>query len=279
LDTLKDDRSVHNLTFGEKIGTGMSSVVYKANHPQHGQVAVKVINPDYAEFVSEEIDFIRHAQGHPYVIRVLGTWNNGNNWYIAMDLMEGTLLDRIRRGMSADEVRDAAKQITAALLFLHTREIVHFDLKPENIGFVTNGDGRVIYKIMDFGTSEWLATTHSSPFRKYVADKDIIKTSKWYRAYETLGLGDGELTEKVDIWSLGCIIFEMLTGAPLFNNLDRSDERDVMFTIVTDGWITVSDYILHAPSQLHTQLSMVALDCLDSDVTRRPNLFTIYKQL
>ena len=281
-DVHVDIPSDHNFTFGDTLGSGTTSTVYKAVHPFHGSVAVKVIKPIYADFVKTELDILCRIQGGEHIIRVIDAWNVDDNWYIATELFEGTLLDRMEDGMSVDDIRDAAKQIAAALTFLHARDIIHFDLKPENIGYVTHADGSVIYKLMDFGTSDVLSTVQSSEYQEGIQNHTIVKTSKWYRAYELFGFQNetpSVITDKVDVWSFGCILFEMLTNRPLFENLEKSHDLSINKNTIINGWFDVTKCVYTAPSAQHAELASLVLECVSHSSSKRPNSFTVFTQL
>ena len=234
--------SVHDFVLGEELGNGTSSIVYKSSHPIYGNCAIKSIFPQYEFCVQEELAFLVCVQGHQNFTRVYDVWNEGKKWYIAMELMDGTLYDKIHEGMDINEIVNATIQLSHALSYLHSKKIVHFDLKPENIGYVIN-NGVTTYKILDFGTSEFFSTVYSSRFQQNLYNKEIVKTSKWYRAYETICIGTYFITEKVDEWSLGCIIYEMITGTPLFDKLDDSEEYDENLKVLYDGLENVENYL------------------------------------
>lgn len=272
----------HHFAFGKRIGSGTTSTVYKAHHPFHGWTAVKAIHPIYAECVKAELDVLRRVQGYGHIIRVFDAWNVDDNWYIATELFEGTLLDRMKAGMSVDEINDAAKQIAAGLTFLHAKDIVHFDLKPENIGYVTHANGRVIYKIMDLGAAEFLTTVQSHAFQEGIRNQTIAKTSKWYRAYELFGFQNetpSYVTDKVDVWSLGCILYEMLSKQPLFKNVEYTDDLLANKSTIIDGWFDVAKYVSISPSKKHAELATLALECVGHSVSKRPNSFTVFTKL
>lgn len=94
-------------------------------------------------------------------------------------------------------------QITKAVAYLHSRRILHRDLKPQNI--LIDSKGKI--KIADFG----LARQYSIPIKKYTHEVVTV----WYRAPEIL-LGSIEYTTSVDSWSLGCIMAELYSNEPLF---------------------------------------------------------------
>jgi serine/threonine protein kinase len=265
---------------GRQLGSGTSSTVYQANHAFFGKSAVKAVKPIYADYVDSELAILSRIQGNDHIIRVFDAWNVDDNWYIAMELVEGTLLDRMDQGMSVDDIQDAAKQIAAALTFLHAKDIVHFDLKPENIGYVTQADGRVVYKLMDFGTSELVSNVETSDFQNGVYHHCIVKTSKWYRAFELFGFDESqEITDKVDVWSFGCILFEMLTNRIVFENLEKSDDPAINKSTIIQGWFDVQKCVSTAPSKKQAELISVALECLTHPVSKRPNSFTVYTKL
>jgi len=222
-----------DLVLGEELGSGASSVVYKSTHPFYGKCAVKSLHPQYEACIQEELQFMKCLQGHEHFIQVYDVWNNDKNWYIAMELMDGTLYDKISGGMTIEEIEEATRQLLYAISYLHANKIIHFDLKPENIGYVVK-DGVITYKILDLGTSEFFSSVYTSDFQQQLYDKQIVKTTKWYRSYETVCLGTYYVSEKVDEWSLGCIIYEMITYQPLFRQLQDSEEFDDNMIVLFD---------------------------------------------
>lgn len=259
----------HHFAMGEELGSGVSSIVYEAVHPVHGSCAVKVIDPLYYDAVAYELSFLVRVQSHRNFTRVYDAWDNGSNWFIAMELMDGTLLDLIDDQMSVEETYRATKQIAAAIAWLHEQHIVHFDLKPENIGYVTNPDGSLTYKILDLGGAEFTSVMATDQFKNGMATHQIVKTSTWYRSLETLRVDTEAITEKVDEWSLGCIVYEMLTTYPLFDGLDDCEDMDQRMRVIKNGLELVRRFCKHPPSGQEVLLTNVIMGCLDTNPVSR----------
>lgn len=253
----------HFFTLGKVLGSGTSAKVHEATHPLFGKCAVKAFRSPYGFAAEDEINFLKRVQGHPHFPCMYDAWNNEDEWFIAMELMDGTLFDLMDdTPMAIDQVSDVTKQLATALHFLHyTAKLVHFDLKPENIGYVTHPDGSMTYKILDLGGSEYLSTVQTVKFQEQVASGQVVKTSKWYRANETLGLSEETITEKVDIWSLGCIMYELMTNTPLFDKLEESDDLDENDKVVMAGLLQV--YHLSTQSSGKTyDMYVLVMKCL-----------------
>jgi dual specificity tyrosine-phosphorylation-regulated kinase 2/3/4 len=113
------------------------------------------------------------------------------------------------QGLPVKIIQSIALQTLSGLLFLHKNHIIHCDLKPENIVLINPKKSAV--KIIDFGS----CCIENSPLYTYIQ-------SRFYRAPEVL-LGVG-YNEKIDIWSLGCILLELFLGYPLFTGRNEEDQ-------------------------------------------------------
>jgi serine/threonine protein kinase len=204
---------------GPVIGRGCSSIVFEAEHPRYGKVALKQLDRSYAYNHTQEVEFIKQASGHENVLSLIDTWFESGHWYIMMERMDGTLLDLIEQQMDKSEIQNAYRQMVEGLVHIHTNGIVHFDMKPENVGYKIQ-DGRIVYKIMDFGIAEWTEEVSKDAFQEEVQDGSCVKTSGWYRSPECNRLSKRRVSEDSDTWSLGCILYEMIKGGPLFHNHD-----------------------------------------------------------
>jgi serine/threonine protein kinase len=241
------------------LGEGVSSIVYEATHPIHGICAVKVMRDDYNVFAQEEIALLRKVQGHANMLKVLDTWETDGVWHIAMEKLDGSLKDLVG-SLNSDAVFDFARQLTSSVMYLHHVGIVHFDLKPDNIGY-THGPNGILYKILDFGLSEWTSTVHTPEFKASLQSGDLKKVSLWYRPIEAFFQAE-LMTEKTDVWSMGCILFELLNGYALFDNLDDTQSIAYNQKVFEDGKPAVHYLFLNTDEKVRLVAQLI-LDCIE----------------
>lgn len=146
---------------------------------------------------------------HPNIVRLHHVLRaeNDKDIYLVFEFMEADLHNAIREGILQELHRQyVVYQCVLALQYLHSGEVIHRDLKPSNV--LLNSSCKV--KLCDFGLVRSVAKEDkSSPvLTEYVA-------TRWYRAPEIL-LGSNEYSKAVDLWSLGCIIAEMVLNKPIF---------------------------------------------------------------
>lgn len=124
--------------------------------------------------------------------------------------MQRTLLDEINgsKGLSELEAKKLVYQMVKACQHMHAKGVMHRDIKPENLLLSRNG----VLKVCDLGSSRYL--NNSNPLSEYVS-------TRWYRAPELLV--SHSYDEGIDIWAVGCIFCEMLTGKPLFAGKNEID--------------------------------------------------------
>ena len=157
-----------------------------------------------------EIMLLQELNGHENIIRLLNVMKaeNDKDIYLIFEYMETDLHTVIRANILEPIHKEYVMyQCLKALKFIHSAEIIHRDLKPSNI-FI---DSECHIKVGDFGLARSVSSTKegSSPvLTDYVA-------TRWYRAPEIL-LGSTKYTKAVDMWSIGCIFAELLTGKPTF---------------------------------------------------------------
>ncbi len=197
-----------------ELGSGSMGVVFLAIHQLlRARVAIKFINSELVQNKEARRRFLLEAQigaeiKHPGVVSVSDIEANGYI-FIVMEYLEGRGLDKIinEKGciVEIEFAIDVTIQILRALLVVHEKGIIHRDLKPENI-FITEG-GEV--KIMDFGIakarSAALATTHE------LTSVGTINGTPHYMSPEQC-CGSKSINHQTDIWSVGIMLYEMLTG-------------------------------------------------------------------
>jgi serine/threonine protein kinase len=223
----KPSPSLAMYDIGVEIGEGKTSLVYKADSAIHGKVALKVYHKKYMYNFDHEVSFIKKLNEYNGFVHVYETWKENDRGYIAMELMDGTLFDLIERGMPFDLIMPCVEQVIHGLAVLHSNDMIHFDMKPENIGYKYRG-GKYTFTIMDFGTAETFEYVNADLFQARINSKKLIISTINYRSYEGLVLTGQRHSEKSDIWVVGVLIFEMVTGNQLFNLLhpDDCDECD-----------------------------------------------------
>jgi len=194
-------------------------VVYQAAETSSGRfVALKVLSPALADDVVALLRFKREARtasslSHPNICSVYDFGEDRGRPFIVMELLEGTTLkERLARG-SCDPllVLDVATQVTEGLGAAHTKFIVHRDIKPANVFLVTGG----AVKILDFGLAKHFIhfTADSTPT---VTTAGHTPGTVDYMSPEQL-LGQ-RLDQRTDLFSLGVLLYEVLTGTPPFRS-------------------------------------------------------------
>jgi tRNA A-37 threonylcarbamoyl transferase component Bud32 len=211
------------------LGTGAASTVYLAyDQLLNRQVAMKFLHnwTDHLGAGNALRRFEREAQFlsqllHPNIIRVyhFGLLDN-KEAFLVMEYAQGEtlreLLDRKKR-LSCAETADIALQVCAALQFAHSAQIVHRDLKPENIMVVENPTDTIV-KVLDFGLCKDLSGDAESPARTSGSTLTETGFVIGTTAYMSPEQGMGEPADcRSDIYSFGCIVFEMITGEPPFS--------------------------------------------------------------
>jgi eukaryotic-like serine/threonine-protein kinase len=209
-----NEQHVGAYELGSLLGSGTVGAVYRARHRETGQAAVvKLLQAQTAAEPEVQKRFVREVAiaeklDHPNIVRHYDCGLCDDRIYFAMELVEcGTLKDVLRRRgtLSWREAVACAIQVCDALEHAHKLGIIHRDLKPANLFLAT--DGKV--KIGDFGLARDLNS------HRLTLEGQTVGTCR-YMPPEQIS-GDDELTGAVDLYALGCLIFEMLTGRPPFD--------------------------------------------------------------
>lgn len=202
----------------KRLGKGAYGIVWKAVDRQTGEiVAVKKIfdafrNRTDAQRTFREIMFLQEFGDHPNIVKLLNVIRaqNDKDIYLIFEYMDTDLHAVIKKGTLLKDVhkRYVMYQLLKAIKYLHSGNVIHRDQKPSNVLLDTD----CVVKMCDFGLVRSLnqiqEDSGNPALTEYVA-------TRWYRAPEIL-LGSTRYTKGVDMWSLGCILGEMLLGKALF---------------------------------------------------------------
>ena len=207
IDTLFDGR----YRIQRKLGAGGMADVYLAEDQELGRrVAIKILNGRHANDAQFIERFRREAKNaaalnHPNIVSIYDRGEAEDTYYIAMEFLDGRTLKELIVGHGAAPVRVAieyARQILSALRFAHRHGIVHRDIKPHNV--LVDAEGRV--KVTDFG----IARAGTSQMTE---TGSIVGTAQYLSPEQARG---GEVDQRSDLYSLGVVLYELLTGKTPF---------------------------------------------------------------
>lgn len=241
----------------DKVGTGGMATVYRAqDQVLNRTVAVKIMLPQYAGDATFAARFKQEAQAaaglsSPYIVGVYDWGKDGDTYYIVMEYLRGTDLKsgiRSHGALDPKKVAQIGSQICAALSVAHKHEIIHRDIKPQNIMVLPDGN----IKVMDFG----IARAKNSHLTQ---DNNVLGTAHYVSPEQTRGQ---ELGPTSDIYSLGVVMYECATGQVPF---DGDDAISVALKQVNELPVP--------PSQLNpnldADLERIILRCMEKDPANR----------
>jgi eukaryotic-like serine/threonine-protein kinase len=199
-------------SLGRELGEGGMALVFLAQDLRHDRsVALKVLRPEVAAHVGAErfLREIKMAAGlhHPHILPVYDSGEAGGLLFYVMPNMEGrSLRERMDREgqLSLDEALRVTREVAAALDYAHRQRVLHRDVKPENI-LLHEGSAMVA----DFGIGKALSSGKS------ITQTGMSLGTPAYMSPEQAS-GDSGVDGRSDLYSLGCVLYEMLTGEPPF---------------------------------------------------------------
>ncbi|MBR4861712.1 MAG: Stk1 family PASTA domain-containing Ser/Thr kinase, partial [Firmicutes bacterium] len=197
----------------EKIGEGGMAVVYKARcRLLNRYVAIKILRPEFTKDETFVDNFKKESQAaagltHPNIVSVFDVGKEGNINFIVMELVEGKPLSQMiaeKGKMDYKEVIDISRQIASALSLAHKNQIIHRDVKPHNVLINSNG----VAKLADFGIARAVDQSNVTESNKVMGSVHYLSPEQARGAY---------VDERTDIYSLGIVMYEMLTGKVPFD--------------------------------------------------------------
>lgn len=211
---------------GPALGDGTYSICRVCRHKRtHLYYAVKIVSNRVN--VSREVQLLKQCQGHPNIVTLIDVFTDELHTYIVMELLKGgELLSRIKKKkfFTETEASDIMNKLVKSVEFMHSRGVVHRDLKPENLIFDDKSD-RAELKVVDFG------------FATVNPENQMLQTPCFtlpYSAPEVLRQmtardRDAGYDEACDLWSLGVILYTMLSGrAPFQHNGEEESAANIM---------------------------------------------------
>ncbi len=255
------------------LGAGGMSTVFKAHsiRDKNQIVALKVLKDELSRRESNRRRFKQEGTiidklNHPNIIKIFERGEYHEKLFIVMEFLEGrTLAEKIEtEGMiPLQDSLHIMRQITAALTFIHRANIIHRDLKPENI-MITEKDGdKDVVKLLDFGLSKM-------KFQSWITMTGMLVGTASYMAPEQIT--ELESSSASDIFNLGLIFYEMLTGRVAFSGDSLTQiERQILYATPA------------APGVLRPgipgELSDLIMQMLSKNPDQRPSVETVLTRL
>ena len=244
----------------EQIGSGAMGVVFRARFVKNDRrVALKLLpkevaaNATLAARFQREMEILKDLR-HPHIVHSFGGTCEGDQWFYAMELIEGGTLGTLlmeQGRLPWRQVVEFGLQVCAALDYAHTRGVIHRDVKPGNLLLTKSGK----VKLGDFGLALVTAETRLTAAGKTMG-------SLHYMAPEQIQ-GKPPLSNRTDLYAMGCVLFELLCGRTPFTGEAMAE---VLQQHIRTPPPKVSSLALDCPVQLEALIG----DLLQKDPERRP---------
>jgi len=255
-----------------KIGEGSYGVVFKCRNKETQQlVAIKKFvesedDPLIKKIAMREIRMLKQLK-HPNLVNLLEVFKRKKRLHLVFEYVDHTVLnelDRYPKGVPEHLIKKIIYQTLLAVNFCHHHNCIHRDVKPENILV----DKRGVVKLCDFGFARML-TGPGDEYTDYVA-------TRWYRAPELL-VGDTQYGPPVDIWAIGCVFAELITGNALWPG--RSDVDQLYLIRKTMGELLPRHMEIFQNNSFFKGLSIPLPDIMEPLEDKFPNISTLAMDL
>uniref|UniRef100_A0A915Q7Z3 Ribosomal protein S6 kinase n=1 Tax=Setaria digitata TaxID=48799 RepID=A0A915Q7Z3_9BILA len=228
-------------SFKENLGVGSFSVCKKCVHKKSGaEFAVKIIDKSRRDAV-EEVDILRRYSHHPNIVKLHDVYEDNSNVYLVEEICRGgELLSRIMalKYFSEREAAAVILRLANAISYLHSNQVVHRDLKPSNIMYASKTADPDSIRIIDFGFSKHLR-----------AENGLLMTPCYtaqFVAPEILKKQGYDMS--CDVWSLGVLLFTMLSGETPFATSENDSPQMILkrvgegkYTLKGRAWANISE--------------------------------------
>ena len=249
LETLKQGLAGRYNVEG-KLGEGGMATVFSAQDVKHKRrVAIKVLRPELAESVGshrflQEIDIAARLQ-HPHILPVYDSGDLTGLLYYVMPLVEGeSLKDRLHQKgqLSWKEAEGIVREVASALAYAHREGVVHRDIKPANI-LLSQGHAVVA----DFGIARAVSTSGGGG----MTQAGMAIGTPWYMSPEQ-ATGEPGVDGRTDIYALGCVLYEMLSGSPPF---DGPTAQSIIAKAISAPVPKLESVVKDTPRPIHALLT------------------------
>ena len=243
------------------LGKGAFSDVYKCkDHKNNSIIALKVVRNEHRfhRCAYEENELYEKIQKNSICINIINLqrfFKFNSDLFFVFDIHGISLYDYYKDTENKIYMKYFSKQILEGLVYLHNFNIIHGDLKPENILIKDN-----VLKIIDLGSS---FEERKNKYNNYIQ-------SRWYRSPEVLF--NHRITRKIDVWSYGCIIYELYHRNPLFQGKNSADMRKKIHILIDK--LNNYNYLF---VENHFNLNLFIKFCLKFNYKERLNSWELIK--
>jgi len=255
-----EKRKIGPFQIESKLGVGGMGIVYRATYIKTGQVvALKALAPELCadpkvtKRFEREMEILKKLK-HPNIIRYYGGVSTPNQQFYAMEIIAGGGLDVLLRKVGRftwQQTVDYAMQVSKALEHAHNAGIVHRDLKPANLLMTKQG----VIKLTDFGIARDSQATQLTQAGKTVG-------TLAYMAPEQI-TGKSPITRRTDLYALGCLMFQMMTGRTPF---ESATQPELLFKHIEEEPPSVREFNPDCPRYLEVLIA----DLMEKDPNDRP---------
>ncbi|OUM53985.1 hypothetical protein BVG19_g3323 [[Candida] boidinii] len=264
----KDLYEFHKTLGAGSFGTVKSGIVKATGQKVAVKIILKTVLKGHNELAEREIKFLATLQ-HPNIVKLIDWFESKHSYYIVTELaLGGELFDRLvqRSFYSEWDAANIIYQLLLAVQYLHDHNVVHRDIKLENILYLTKEEDSPIV-LADFGVAKQLANKDET-LRGVAGSFGYIAPEIYAgEGYGDLyGLGSGGYTKSCDIWSIGVVAYTLIGGQPPI----RSESPQAFLEEVK-----TNNFILFDPQyweHISSEAKAFILSCMDIDYRRRPTI-------